>query len=756
MKKKGFRKGWTWVLLFAMLLSTSGMSSVASAAAKAPKLSTKKVTVTVGASKKVKLKNKPTGAKVTWKSNNKKIAKVNKNGKITGIKEGSTKVTCKVVYKKAKKKVTKNFKINVKVTAVQETTTEAPQVSAAPAATGTNATATPEVTAVPSFTADPAITPAADVKAELAISNIGEERKSANGIVTKDNGVMRKGLSSKDLMSAMGLGWNLGNQLETRNAKATTVNACERSAGNPLAKQKTFDGLKAYGINTVRIPVAWSNLMKEDGTYTISEELLNRVEEVMNYALNNEMYVIINIHWDGGWWGMFGAEDYDAAEHPVRDEAWKKYEAFWTQIANRYKEYSDRLIFEGANEELGARLNDDWQHPEKGESDPTGKLTQKEYYAMAKQINQKFVDIVRSTGGNNIYRHLLIPGFGTVLNETCSKSFEMPVDTAGNTINKMSVSVHYYEPTDFGIARTATNSWGFRDSWGTEEDYTYMTNQMNKLKKFSDAGYGVILGECGCAVTTKDGIPAYLKELFKLCKENSYCPVMWDEGTYYDRKVGYFKFTDVGEVFAEHAGVTPTIPEGKPLYKTGIPVLDVAQNQNPKVVYTWEGEFMRHLGNEDAEVILGQRPGLFELSNPGVGVTNSILDAAGNPTDELTVDFNIEFWHMHLLTDWSKFEKPCIRIYPADNTMSQTAQLQLAYAETPDSQWMYEGAYDQVDASGKTNEKTAWVGKYINLDTDALGAYPWVWLTTNTYTGCSFVKIEICDAAYNADGSKFE
>lgn len=85
----------------------------------------------------------------------------------------------------------------------------------------------------------------------------------------------------------------------------TTIEQCETSAGNPEATQKTFDGLKSYGVNTVRIPVAWSNFISQDGKYTINEELFDRVETIVNYALNDEMYVIINIHWDGGWWGMF-------------------------------------------------------------------------------------------------------------------------------------------------------------------------------------------------------------------------------------------------------------------------------------------------------------------------------------------------------------------------------------------------------------------------------------------------------------------
>lgn len=716
-KRRAWKRVLAFMLTFAMIFSVNGLYSFASAAEKAPKLSTSNVTVKAGASKKVTLKNKPAKAKVTWTSKNKKIATV-KSGTITGVKKGNTKVVCKVVYKKKAKNVTKKLVVKVKVTEVQK----------------------PSPTLTP--TAKPTTAPSASPEEFSEKSNLGEEHISANGIKTKDNGQMRENMTNENLMSVMGLGWNLGNQLETSNWKETetTVSGCETSAGNAVATQTTFDGLKSYGINTVRVPVAWSNLMAKDGTYTLNEDLMNRVEEVINYALNDEMYVIINIHWDGGWWGMFGD-----ADQSVRDEAWKKYEAIWTQLANRYKEYSDRLIFEGANEELGARLNDDWKDPNKGETGATGVLTPSETYEVSAQINQKFVDIVRASGGNNKYRFLLIPGQGTILNDTCSDKFIMPADSEENGNKKLSVSVHYYEPTDFGIARTSTNSWGYRDSWGTDKDYTYMTTQMDKLKMFTDKGYGVIIGECGCAVTNKDGIPAYLTELFKQCMEKGYCPVMWDEGSYYSRKDGYFVYDDVGEVFAKATNSTPKIPEGASFSKTGIPSLDAIVSA--KAIYAWEGEFMRHVGADDGERLAAERPDDFDVLNQGIGKTTKITDADGKETDALETTINPEYWNITFKADWSTFEEPCIRITMADNKQSQSAQLQLGYMESGNSQIKFEKDYDQVDVNGNISEKTAWIEKYVPLDKDALALYPYVWITTNTYTGASFVKVEFCDAA---------
>ena len=108
---------------------------------------------------------------------------------------------------------------------------------------------------------------------------------------------------------------------------ADWVKGYETNAGNPVSTQKLFAGLKRYGINTIRIPIAWSNMMvqekQSDGStyYRINEAYFDRVEEVINYCLNEEMYVIINDHWDGQWWGMFGDADLS-----VRAQAWKKYE----------------------------------------------------------------------------------------------------------------------------------------------------------------------------------------------------------------------------------------------------------------------------------------------------------------------------------------------------------------------------------------------------------------------------------------------
>ena len=278
MKRKSFNRLTALVLASALVLSMNGMTTLASAAkaAKAKKIAFNKTSLTLkaGQSKKLKVKNKPAKAKLKWSTSNKKVATV-KNGKVKAVKKGSAKITCKVAYKEKGKNKTKKLTAKVKVTAKAAASTSTKAPTAVPTTNAAVTTQAPQASASAPQTSAPAAESAAPANKEelLKMSNVGEEHKSANGITTKDNGLMRKELSSQDLMPAMGLGWNLGNQMEQSNCMGNwkTVKECETSAGNPVATQKTFDGLKAYGIKTVRVPVAWSNFMSTDGNYTINE-----------------------------------------------------------------------------------------------------------------------------------------------------------------------------------------------------------------------------------------------------------------------------------------------------------------------------------------------------------------------------------------------------------------------------------------------------------------------------------------------------
>ncbi len=329
-------------------------------------------------------------------------------------------------------------------------------------------------------------------------------------------------MTATELVKRMGNGINLGNTMEAYAHFAggtPSVESCETAWGQPVTTQEMISGMKAAGFDSLRIPVAWTNAMPnfEEGDYTIGEEYLDRVEEIINYALNEDMYVIINDHWDGSWWGMFGS-----AQQEVRDKAMDMYRSMWTQIAQRYADYSDKLIFESANEELGDRLNDKDKAPD------SGSLSQDECYETANRINQEFVDLVRKSGGNNDQRFLLIAGYNTDIAMTCDDRFHMPTDTAKN---KLLLSVHYYTPWNYCGTESV-------DHWGSVEDYKEQNKLMKMMTKYSDQGYGIIIGEY--AVLSNGGVPKndtdkFYTNFLNNCDLYNYCPMLWDCSDLYKR-----------------------------------------------------------------------------------------------------------------------------------------------------------------------------------------------------------------------------
>ncbi|MCH5275916.1 MAG: glycoside hydrolase family 5 protein [Lachnospiraceae bacterium] len=364
--------------------------------------------------------------------------------------------------------------------------------------------------------------------------------QSKNGIETSDDGVMRKDLTALELAELMGNGINLGNTMEayghTTIGVGADVSAYETYWGCPVTTQEIVTGMKEAGFTALRVPVAWTNAMNyESGDYTIGEDYLNRVEEIINYALNEDMYVIINDHWDGGWWGMFGS-----ANEETRAQAMELYTSMWTQIAERYKEYSDYLIFESANEELGYRLNDT------DVAADSGTLSDAECFTVANQINQAFVDTVRATGGNNENRFLLIAGFGTDITNTCNSQFVMPTDTANS---KLLISVHYYDPSGYCIFDSVP-------SWGNKDHYIDQNTMLAKMTQFTDQGYGVIIGEYGVLMengTMKENTAEYYRNFLSNCDLYGYVPMLWDCSNMYDRRNCKIVDDEVASIFLEHS-----------------------------------------------------------------------------------------------------------------------------------------------------------------------------------------------------------
>ena len=361
-----------------------------------------------------------------------------------------------------------------------------------------------------------------------------------------DNGVMREGLTALEATRLMGNGINLGNTLEACDnnvgIKTNTPLSYETHWGQPKTTQAMIDGMKAAGFDTIRIPVAWMTNATHlyEGDYTIDADYMDRVEEVVRYARKAGMYVIINDHWDGGWYGMFGSE---SAE--TRALAMEAYKGMWQQIAERFRDYSDYLIFESANEELGGRFDEN--SPLYCSDSVVTYLTDDERYALTNEINQTFVDVVRATGGNNAARFLLIAGYSTDINQTCDDRFQMPKDTADS---KLMVSVHYYDPWSYCGASSAVSA----TKWGKVSDYEYMDQQLAKMTKFTEAGYGVVIGEYGalpCSDGLKDNTLAYHTAFLDACTKYNLTNCLWDCSGLYKRVSQTFADDDILAMYQE-------------------------------------------------------------------------------------------------------------------------------------------------------------------------------------------------------------
>lgn len=349
-----------------------------------------------------------------------------------------------------------------------------------------------------------------------------EKPQDNTGSSLTEPGVMRD-ITAQQLVDEMTLGWNLGDTLDVCEADRDGDGQVNETAGegeevdetlwgNPKTTKAMFDKLKEYGFNAVRIPVTWRDHTGQAPEYAISETWMNRVEEVVRYAYDNGMYVILNIHHDGGGDPDFGAWICHAAEGETqKEEVLARYTAVWQQIAKRFQNYSDYLVFESMNE-VGF-----------------DSLSQEEGMEILNEINQKFVDIIRRSGGNNEERHLLIAGYWTDIEKTCTGNFQMPKD---NIKDREMLSVHYYTPWEF----CTTN---MQNTWGTKKDLKLMQSKIDMLEEhFVKKNIPVIIGEYGVGRNEEASCNYFIENMVKICHEKKIASYLWDngQGAHFDRE----------------------------------------------------------------------------------------------------------------------------------------------------------------------------------------------------------------------------
>ena len=353
-----------------------------------------------------------------------------------------------------------------------------------------------------------------------AISTEGIQRTPAHA---EDSGFQN--LDQEQITEAMGVGINLGNSLEAN--RDGTPN--ETAWGNPSLTEQFVQSVKSAGFQSVRIPVSYLSKIDDNNGYKIDSAWLDRVQQVVDYCIRNDMYAIINMHGDGyntvqGGWLLCNGSDQTKIK--------EKYKACWEQIADRFKDYDEHLIFESMNEEFDGTY-----------SDPN-----KDYYNNINEYNQIFVDTVRQTGGNNDQRWLLIPGWNTNIGYTTGNyGFRLPTDQylsseVSSDEKRIMISVHYYDPWEFcGTESGEKTQWGesVTDSskepnWGNE---TYMASQFKKLnQKFVSQGYPVVIGEFGAidklALDSRNKVcrTEYYQKVCYYAKQYHLIPVAWDNG----------------------------------------------------------------------------------------------------------------------------------------------------------------------------------------------------------------------------------
>ena len=332
----------------------------------------------------------------------------------------------------------------------------------------------------------------------------------------------------ENMINAMGAGWNLGNSMDAYSGSG----ASETAWGNPKTTKALIDTVKAAGFKTVRIPVSYMGKVDENNNYTIDKAWLDRLNEIVDYVIDNGMYAIINIHHDGNNDRNYGAWiDCSASDQTKIRE---KFRRMWEQIANHFKNYGDHLIFESMNEIM--------QEGNYSTNVPS------DFYNNINTLNQIFVDSVRASGGSNSNRWLLIPGYNTNIDATVLSSFKLPSDSASG---RLMISVHYYDPYDFTLNEgSQICKWGRdasgskKSSWGLED---YVEQQMQKLyNTFTSKGIPVIIGEYGAVDKTWSDSAStryrryYFEYVAKSAVNHGCVPVYWDNG--YDGKNGFALF----------------------------------------------------------------------------------------------------------------------------------------------------------------------------------------------------------------------
>lgn len=352
-----------------------------------------------------------------------------------------------------------------------------------------------------------------------------------------------RNLTSLEIVNDMKLGWNLGNTFDAGGA--------ETNWGNPVTTHAMIDKLKQQGFKTIRIPITWGPHMGGAPNYTIDSAWLNRIEEVINYAFDNDMYVIINTHHDTSW---------IVPTYAHQEQTINQLTKVWTQIANKFKDYGDYLIFETMNEPRLVGSAEEWSGGTAEGRDVINKF------------NLAAVNAIRSTGGNNATRFILIPTYGASATSNALNDMVIP-----NNDKKIIVSVHMYSPYTFAMQYPGTSTWG------SDSDKASLDWELDAVaNKFIKKGWGVIIGEFGSV--NKNNLSSrvvHAEYYVKAARARGITPIWWDnniasvgEETFgiFNRKALTWYFPEVANALVRGAGINPQ-PTSTPTNQQPTPTL---------------------------------------------------------------------------------------------------------------------------------------------------------------------------------------
>jgi len=310
-------------------------------------------------------------------------------------------------------------------------------------------------------------------------------------------------ITASELVNEMKIGWNLGNTMDSLNSSAIKklpARNWETAWGNPVTSKELIDAVIAEGFNVIRIPVSWNDHILISDNWKIEEGWMDRVQEIVDYAYDQGVYVILNTHHES-WYGTY----YDKEEKSSEILA-----AVWSQIAERFQDYDEHLIFEGLNEPRKIGTEVEWNGGDQ------------EGWDVVNHLNTVFVQTIRESGGNNPYRILMIPSYAANCWEAV-KHLEVPDD------NKIIVSVHAYEPYDFALNVQGRGTW--------DQDTANIDAIMSSLDTlFISKGIPVIIGEFGALYKNVEGneeeraawVEYYVREAAKIGVP---C-IWWDNGAF--------------------------------------------------------------------------------------------------------------------------------------------------------------------------------------------------------------------------------